>query len=681
MKKRILFAVGLLALLVLATLVIWQGSLDFGTYGPESTTQVYLLWAVSTLVVLLTITLSFMLGRAAVKLYIERQQGVEGSRIRTKLVLGALALALLPATMVVVFDIEILNRTLEKWFARPAFEVKEDLVKIGLSLHKEAQSRVDAQARWIAMRAQASDFKIANCQELGVDRVLIQAAPGKTGDFELCPGPQPSKNTVTSESLLADGRKVIVQDRMSIDLLKIEQEIQASLARYDETRRGKEDLRRTYVGLLSLITMFLLFVATWLGLFMARQISVPITALLSGVREVRSGNLAYRVSTKAIDELATLVRAFNEMTQSLEISERELERRRRFAEAILENVPAGVVSMAPDGRILRTNRALAAIFPESNPDGLLQLEDLLPADDAAEIRYLMKRARRTGLASRQLEVHAPGSDAARHLNVIVASLEGKGDSGFVLVIEDTSELLRAQRSAAWNEVARRIAHELKNPLTPIALSAERVRRLVDRGVTGPDADRVFRECADTIAREVETVRSLVDEFSQFARFPAAQLRPGDLNEAVESGLAVFAGRLDGIAVEKDLARDLPPVNIDPEQVKRVIVNLVDNAAEAMHDRPLRRLYIATHSPSPETVELVIADTGTGIQPGDREKLFLPYFSTKDRGTGLGLAIVNHVLGEHQASIRVEDNRPCGARFVVEFPALAVTEAQTEAAVT
>jgi two-component system nitrogen regulation sensor histidine kinase NtrY len=222
-------------------------------------------------------------------------------------------------------------------------------------------------------------------------------------------------------------------------------------------------------------------------------------------------------------------------------------------------------------------------------------------------------------------------------------------------------------------VARRIAHELKNPLTPIALSAERVRRLVDRKASGPDAERVFRECADTIAREVETVRTLVDEFSQFARFPAAQLRPAHLNDVVESGLAVFQGRLDGIQVERDLAVDLPAVNLDPEQVKRVVVNLVDNAAEAMHDQPLRRLYISTQSPSPDIVELVVADTGCGIAAADREKLFLPYFSTKERGTGLGLAIVNHVLGDHQATIRVEDNRPTGARFVVEFPALASAE--------
>lgn len=670
MKKRLLYAFGLLLLLVLSTLVLWQGSLDFGSYGPENPTQVYLFWAVSTLVFLLTVTLGFMLVRAGVKLYVERRQGAEGSRIRTKLVLGALALSILPALFLVVFDVEVLNRSLTKWFTRPAFEVKENLIKIAVSLRAESQRKVDAQARWLAMRAKVENFKFANCADLGVDRVWIKAA---AGNFELCPGPAASETTVVGMAALDDGRSLVVEDRMAIDLAAKEQEIQKSLTAYEELNRGKEDFRSFYVAMLSLITLFLLFVATWTGLFMARQISVPISALLKGAGEVRSGNLSYRVSTKAIDELATLVRAFNEMTQALEANERELERRRRFAEAILESVPAGVVSVSTDGRILRTNHALAQIFPERQLDGAIQLSDLFAREDAGEIRYLMNRARRTGLASRQLEMRGTAPDALRHLSVTVTALEGKGDAGFVLVIEDTSELLRAQKSAAWSEVARRIAHELKNPLTPIALSAERVRRLVDRKASGPDAERVFRECADTIAREVETVRTLVDEFSQFARFPAAQLRPAHLNDVVESGLAVFHGRLDGIQVERDLAVDLPAVSLDPEQVKRVVVNLVDNAAEAMHDQPLRRLYISTQSPSPDIVELVVADTGCGIAAADREKLFLPYFSTKERGTGLGLAIVNHVLGDHQATIRVEDNRPTGARFVVEFPALAPAE--------
>jgi two-component system nitrogen regulation sensor histidine kinase NtrY len=250
--------------------------------------------------------------------------------------------------------------------------------------------------------------------------------------------------------------------------------------------------------------------------------------------------------------------------------------------------------------------------------------------------------------------------------------------GFVVVLEDTSELLRAQKAAAWNQVARRIAHELKNPLTPIALCAERIARQLDRGVSTPDAQRILRECAATISREVESVKTLANEFSQFSRFPAAQPVPCDLNQIVGNALDVFAGRLDGIDLRVELAPDLPQVSVDPDQFKRVVVNLVDNAAEAMHDSLVKRLMVATRPTAGDAVELLVADTGCGISAGDKEKLFLPYFSTKGRGTGLGLAIVNHILSEHGARIRVEDNRPSGASFYVEVPVTVAIEAEARA---
>jgi two-component system, NtrC family, nitrogen regulation sensor histidine kinase NtrY len=239
----------------------------------------------------------------------------------------------------------------------------------------------------------------------------------------------------------------------------------------------------------------------------------------------------------------------------------------------------------------------------------------------------------------------------------------------VLVVEDTSELLRAQKAAAWHEVARRVAHEIKNPLTPIALCADRISRHLDRYPSSPDAIRILRECSTTIAREVESVKTLVDEFSQFSRFPAAQPAPSDLNEIVESALVVFAGRLDGIDLQKDLAPALPLVNVDPEHFRRVVVNLVDNAADAMQDSGQKRLYISTRPTDADSVELIVADTGCGVSREDKEKLFLPYFSTKGRGTGLGLAIVNRILSDHDAVIRVEDNSPSGARFIVDIPVI------------
>jgi two-component system, NtrC family, nitrogen regulation sensor histidine kinase NtrY len=249
-------------------------------------------------------------------------------------------------------------------------------------------------------------------------------------------------------------------------------------------------------------------------------------------------------------------------------------------------------------------------------------------------------------------------------------------SGFVLVLEDTSDMLRAQKAAAWHEIARRIAHELKNPLTPIALCSERIERQLDKPISA-DKDRILRECSEIISSEVETVRTLVDAFAQFARFPSAQPVPSDLNEVVESAVAVFGGRLDGIEVRKNLAPGLPQVNLDREQFKRLVVNLVDNAAEAMRESMVKRLYVGTSAPTPELVELTIADTGCGISPEDKEKLFMPYFTTKSRGTGLGLAIVNHIVSEHHGQIRMENNAPVGVRFIIELSALAPAETEVQ----
>jgi PAS domain S-box-containing protein len=327
------------------------------------------------------------------------------------------------------------------------------------------------------------------------------------------------------------------------------------------------------------------------------------------------------------------------------------------------------------GVIQRVNKALTQMLPYAG-ERAYRLDDLFPSEDATEIRYLMNRARRTGVASRQFEVNTPARTL--HLAITVAAIEGGRNAGFVVVIEDTSDLLRAQKVAAWSEVARRVAHEIRNPLTPITLSAERIVRQANRTPLPESVDRALRECAGTILDETASVKRLVDEFSQFSRLPAAQLVLCDLNEVIASGIGVFEGRLEGIEITVDLAGGLPPVMADPEQLKRVIVNLVDNAAEAMQDSPVKELLVQTHAGLADTVEIVIADTGSGITAEQKEKLFLPYFSTKMRGTGLGLAIVSHTLTEHGASIRAEDNKPSGARFTIEMPAVTATDDAAEA---
>lgn len=677
MKKRLLYGTGAVLLAILVTLVIWQGSFTFGNWGPAGPEQTFLFWAVSTLIFLLTVTLGFMLFRAVLKLYIERQRGNEGSRIRTKLVAGALALTFTPVMFLVLWSIQILNRNLDKWFTRPAESIKSDLVQVSRAFKAETQARAQAQAAWLAGLPETRAYIESGnrdsslferyCRDNGIDYAVIHKADG--APLPICGSAvHPAEQVAVSVNTAAGGGTLTLRTHMRADLAEKQKQIDRNISEYDQLAVSRREIRRSYLLLLVLITLFILFVATWIAQFLARQISEPIAALLHAAKEVRSGNLSYRLQTKAIDELATLVRGFNEMTQALETNREELERRRRFTETILESIPTGVLSLASDGRILKVNSALSRIFPSDLVSRAARIDDLFSKEDTGDIRYLMKRARRTGLAaSRQFELKQNGQTLS--LSATVSALEERATSGFVLVIEDASEMLRAQKATAWHEVARRIAHEIKNPLTPISLCAERIARQMDRATIPADTERILRECAGAISREVESVKTLVDEFSQFARFPAAQLAPCDLNDIVENALGVFTGRLDGIELHKDLAPNLPLVYADREHLKRVVINLVDNAAEAMQESLVKRLWVATGASTPETVELVVADTGCGISTEDKEKLFLPYFSTKGRGTGLGLAIVAHILSEHDADVRVEDNLPVGARFVVDIPAL------------
>ncbi len=680
MRKRYLFGSGLVLLAILLTLVVWQVSFTFGEYGPANTAQTFVFWAVSTLIFLLTVTLTFMLFRTAVRLYIERQSNREGSRLKSKLVFGALALSLLPVVFQVLFSWAILNRTLEKWFGRPAEGVRINLIDAGSGLTEEVQDRAQALANWIGAmpeaRSGAADFAKL-CVENRIVELRLITEHGTTDN--LCPAAEPAGGDLyTARASLGDARSLLLRVRPRVDLSAKQKEIERYVSEYDQLAAQKKGIRKLYLLFLLLIALFILFVATWIALMLSRQISIPISALLVAAGEVRKGNLGQRVHAKALDELATLVRAFNEMMQELEANSRELESRRRFTEAILESIPTGVISLSSEGRIQRVNRALHGLFTEEQIGRAEHLDDLFPPEDVTEIQYLMKRARRTGVAASQIDLES--SRQVLHLAVTVSALPARQPEapGFVVVLEDTSELLRAQKAAAWHEVARRIAHELKNPLTPIALCAERIARQLDRGSPTAESQRILRECATTISREVESVKSLADEFSRFSRFPAAQPVRSDLNEIVRNALNVFDGRLDGIDLRIELNSGLPPVHVDPEQFKRVVVNLVDNAAEAMRESLVKRLLVSTHFTAGEAVELLVADTGCGISAEDKEKLFLPYFSTKGRGTGLGLAIVNHILSEHGARIRVEDNRPAGARFYVEVPVTIAAEAEARA---
>jgi two-component system nitrogen regulation sensor histidine kinase NtrY len=321
------------------------------------------------------------------------------------------------------------------------------------------------------------------------------------------------------------------------------------------------------------------------------------------------------------------------------------------------------------------NHALLRMFqPDLGTDGagkMIQgasLAEVFPAEVQEDFEPLLRRADRMGMTTSPMEIQLPR--VSLNVAVTVATLRHQGErSGYVVVFEDLSDLLKAQKQAAWREVARRVAHEIKNPLTPIALSAERIQRHLDRATAADPASlRVVRCCAETIAGAVETVRRLVDEFSTLARFPVADPQPTDINEIIESALSMFNGRLDGIGLHRSLAPDLPKVMADSDAIKRAVANLVDNAAESLQDSMVREIEISTALVgSRDAVEITVADTGHGVTRELKEKLFLPYFSTKKRGTGLGLAIVSRVVEDHRGSIRVEENHPVGSRFIVELP--------------
>jgi len=345
-------------------------------------------------------------------------------------------------------------------------------------------------------------------------------------------------------------------------------------------------------------------------------------------------------------------------------------------EAILENIPTGVVSLDSTGNIASVNTAVATILGDHARQAHT-LAELMGDDSARAVLHLMRQSLRMGTASREIEV-AAGGRLVRAAVTVTALGPRRSNPGFIIVIDDLTDLLRAQKAAAWQEVAQRIAHEIKNPLTPIQLSAERLLRQLERasqanpGSSRTDFECIAAECASLIGREVRTLKSLVDEFSQFARFPAARLTPSDVNQVVSAALNLFQGRLEGITVRTDFAPSLPMVKADPELLQRVVANLIDNAAEAMEGSTIRHLTLTTRPESDDdAVVIEISDSGHGISPQDKQRLFLPHFSTKDRGTGLGLAIASRIVAEHNGSIRVEDNLPMGSKFILRFPAIEV----------
>ena len=721
-KQRWVLGIGGILLTLLLAAVFTFGSLDV-PFHPKSWREVMALYAVSSFITAALLVFLLILGRTTLRLWVERRREQLGARFKTKMVVGAMALSLLPIVFMFIVSYSLINRSLLLWFPKPLEMASEETQKLlndlgrgqlprlrGLALQVQSETQRSgddflqhvfakgADAVWIldqhgnvirggiACDNQSEDRRGPVCVESNVRGEYLRSLPSGVEIWQAA-----GKNYFGARvQNFKDGNPAgftVAGYRTSPDVLTRLAAIQSQTQEYYQAKQDLRALKRQMLLILLFFTVLLLSAVMWVAMFLAKQVTVPIQALAEGTREVSSGNFDYQVPEQAQDELGVLVRSFNtmttqlrdsraqidEFTRSLQQAVQELERRRQLMETVLESIPTGVISLDGSGIVLRMNTSVSLMFGIHEP-GPRSLEELLGADGARTVQHLMRRSLRMGVVSREMETVVAGS--VLHLAVTVSSLgPRRANTGYVLVFDDLSELLRSQKTEAWQEVARRIAHEIKNPLTPIQLSAQRLSRFLEKRDTSepgapadPELVKLVQECSRLIEREVATLASLVNEFSQFVRFPVAKFSSANANTIVQEAIEVFAGRLDGITLKANLTENLPMVRADAGLIRSVVVNLIDNAAEALENSSFREIAVFTKSlADTEAVEISVADTGHGISPEDKDKLFLPHFSTKNRGTGLGLAIAARIIAEHGGSIHVEDNFPVGARFVIELP--------------
>ncbi|MGD0729639.1 MAG: ATP-binding protein [Terracidiphilus sp.] len=727
-----LLAGGVLLFLVLLGALQAFNTSNVGFLNPETSGETLAFTSLTVLVFLLLMVFLMLLLRNILKLYADQSSSALGARLRTRMVVGAALIALTPAVFMFLFSFQLMNRSIDRWFSPNTSELREDSTRVVLELAQYVTNNARVEAESIAASGAPDHDPQVLEEELGSRRITLAGgfavvygksqrmlagfqAPPEQSQSSLIPwldehergAPVPMHGPLSAVLLSAaqrgdepvlkvagrdyalgmsatgSGKLVVVALPMPQGLSQTVVRIHSGADEYWRLFRSRNRLRTTFFLMLLLITVFVFFSSVWLALFLSKQITRPVEALADAMDEIAAGKYERRVAVRASGEMGDLVQSFNHMAADLDTSRQlaesssaqlteanlAIEERRRELETIVETIPSGVVTLDAAGVVLQSNRAFAVLMGVRVDESLAgqRIDTLLPADCADDLAGVIRRGQRMGAASTEIEFHARGRTI--HLAITSARLElAHGQQGTVLVVEDTTELLRAQRQLAWKEVAQRVAHEIKNPLTPIALSAERIARHLDRGQL--DSPSVIRKCSEVILGCVGTLRTLVDQFSALAQFPASQPRACDMNKVVEEALALFAGRLDGITVEWNLEPELPLVLADPDAIRRALANLIDNAAEAMQGSLLRVLAVSSSlSEDGAAVEVAVCDTGHGLTDEIRERLFLPFYSTKHRGTGLGLSIAAKIVQEHGGSLRAEANSPKGARFLLRLPLL------------
>ena len=706
---------GLLIILVataFVTLAVLQTRLPEFTNSATLTGNV-IFFLLINLNIILVVLFVFLVARNLVKLVVERRQNMLGARLRARLVVAFVTLTLFPTILLFIVAEGFLSETINSWFGTRVESTVEGALQVAHryyqragddALHHAWQLEGEVRRRDLLRperHAQLQDFIDRKRRELNVQAIQVVDHTGplalshvatlnerglrvQTSDLNFALGETlefTRTQKVTEGDLVRGGVPLRAIDGAVIAVLVVDYvvpKIVGDAARvtartHDEYRQLgvlKQPIVNSYTLTLLLITLVVLLAAIWFGFTFAKGFTVPIQTLGEGMREVAQGNLQYRAEAGGDQEFAPLFASFNQMAAELQATHSKLDERRSYIENVLSNITAGVVSIDETGAVAALNpaaRSMLGIEPTvvlARPwREVLDHPDLAPLGELLEEVSVGREER----IERQVKLAA----AARPLTAWVTAMRLKDEEGIargaILFLEDVSYLLRVERMEAWREVARRIAHEIKNPLTPIQLSAQRLQKRYGDEL-GPEKGAVLEECTNTIVGQVEQLKRLVNEFSTFARLPAVEIAANDLGQVVEAALVLFREGHGDVEFDFLVGGDMPLVEIDPEAVKRIVINLLDNAVAACRGVPHPRIEVRiSRDDEVGVVRLEVADNGCGVSAEVKGRIFEPYFSTKSDGTGLGLAIVAAIAAEHRAYVRVRENEPSGTRFAIDFP--------------
>ena len=725
-RRRVSFwLLAAVTLALLAGIIALQVSAALDLFPTDPKSDNLWFFALSSFNFVAFVVFAFIFLRNFVKLRRERKARELGSKIKTKFLAYFIFIGILPIITLGLFSYLSLNRSIQKWFSPlPVIIEAEEVQKRAVEEQAE-NTRTTAKAiaalldQNLEMISEDSLTRLVQRSNLSYVSVVSADGSSIASSEESIPVNDRAELKKTLDAARINNADPVLTDNQGFDAVLVQLQdgrtlvvvpprrndanvsevINDSRVNFYDLKRKTKKVISQGLSTLSLLTLLLLVASSWTAFYLARGIALPIKDLAEASKEVARGNFAHRVETSAEDELALLVSSFNQMTAQLEENRKELEANdkelreknialeegRTYIETVLKSLSTGVISLDENDCMTTINAAAAMMLhiEDSHACERCPLSSVVSDDDRAILERLVRRARRMGRATEQTELgrNSNGSNSTLPVALTATALHShqKGKTGgVVIVVEDLSELLAAQRAAAWSEVAQRMAHEIKNPLTPIQLSAERIAknyiRYYGNSENGPGGfARIINDCIATITREVSGLKGMVDEFSRFARLPHAKLEPADLNEIMRQAVSLYEDRLNNVRLDVRLGQQLPQTMLDPEQLRRAFVNLIDNALEALDQTEGdKRVTVATgHDHTRGVLLAEITDSGHGIAPEDFPRLFQPYFSTKGRGTGLGLAIVQRIIVEHGGKIKAESNKPRGARFVIELPVASV----------